>query len=405
MARVHGDCQWYSKSLARCEYPIVGNVPLWAVRGVAAREVAIDGDAEECRVYIEGDNVDDDDTMKVYTYEESARVAMATYAPNIPTEHVGTTERENNMAEERNGVTRPGAGTTGARVWDAADRISAAKNNPNSPDINPATKEEVQAACPDIKAATVSVEFSKWRKFFGLAPLRTAKPKEAPKGPRINPPAPYQETDVVNGYQLINNTWVPYTPPAPPPPPPVVTAPPPPPAPPAVPPPPPAAPVQTFAPPPAAPPPLPPPAPSSPVVQPSTASVQKQPPSKPPRIWKRGDTCNGHIFDGENWAPINAQKQPPAAPVVEAAPTPPPPPVAAPMPPPPAPAPVPPPAPVAPPQPAFKVGDVANGYQLTASGWVLLPVTPPPPPAGAPWTGQAAPVQGGPQIEVVGEDP
>jgi hypothetical protein len=284
--------------------------------------------------------------------------------------------------EERNGVTRPGAGSTGSVIWTKADELSAAKGDP-------CTKEEILAALPALKASTVSVEYSKWRKWYGLPAKRVARSKEGcavlatGSAPRMNPQPPYVESDVVNGYQLKDNAWVPYTPPAPAP----------------VPPPPPPVPV---APPPSFPPVAPPSPPPSPPAQLSTAAVQKQPPASGPRIWKKGDVVNGHMYDGENWVPVNTQRQPPVAPTVPAPPpvfsAPPPPPPPAPLPPPPpAPLPPPPPAPLPPPTPApvvppappaFKVGDRANGHVLTATGWVL----------------DAAPT-GAPAIEVVGEDP
>jgi hypothetical protein len=56
------------------------------------------------------------------------------------------------------------------------------------------------------------------------APPQAAPPAPPPAQPRINPPQPYQENDVViqpgqpSGYQLKGGQWVPYTPPPAPPP-------------------------------------------------------------------------------------------------------------------------------------------------------------------------------------------
>lgn len=395
-------CQWFSLSQQLCAFPFTTGqkLPFWAEDGSSARMLCAASDPKACGAYIAGDGIDD---MQIFTFDREAYTAITSEgmrsSVTLEQQQQNQESESTTMAgnEERNGVKRPNTGTTGGTIWEAADRISAEKSA-GKPDAIPATKDEVVAACPGVKPSTVSVEFSKWSKFYGLPPRRVSKPRSsstatAPAAqPRINPQPPYQEGDVVNGYQLRGNAWQPYTPPAPPAPPPA------PPAPPAVPPP--SAPsiVPAFA---AAPPP-----PAAP--QPTTAQVQKQPPQQAPRMWKKGDVVNGHLFDGDNWVPIPMQKQPPAAPpapppvaAVPALPVAPPPPPPAPVvaalpPPPPAPLTPPPPAPPAPPQ--YKIGDRANGFVLTASGWVPDTQQPPAPPA-APWAQQ------GPTIEVVGEEP
>ncbi len=62
-----------------------------------------------------------------------------------------------------NGVTRPKAGTTCARVWTICDEQSAAANAPAE-----RAKVIEQAITEGINAATVATQHGKWRKYHGL---------------------------------------------------------------------------------------------------------------------------------------------------------------------------------------------------------------------------------------------
>lgn len=62
-----------------------------------------------------------------------------------------------------NGVTRPKAGTTCARVWAICDEQSTAANAPAE-----RAKVIEQATAEGINAATVATQHGKWRKYHGL---------------------------------------------------------------------------------------------------------------------------------------------------------------------------------------------------------------------------------------------
>lgn len=78
-------------------------------------------------------------------------------APKAPKEKPAKVERT-----EQNGVTRPKPGTTGDKIWSAADTISTKQKRP-------ATVEEVQTALGDsVNEASLRTGFQRWRKFNGL---------------------------------------------------------------------------------------------------------------------------------------------------------------------------------------------------------------------------------------------
>lgn len=89
--------------------------------------------------------------------------------------------------DSKNGVTRPGAGTTTGKVWDIADKLGADRQAV----IKEATKR-------GVNLATIMTQYGKWRKYNGMEG-RTAKkavkkptpPKKAAKKPA--PPAPATE--------------------------------------------------------------------------------------------------------------------------------------------------------------------------------------------------------------------
>jgi hypothetical protein len=63
---------------------------------------------------------------------------------------------------KQNGVTRPGGGLTG-KVWECADRISAAVG---APAPRKQVMEELVAA--GVNQATIATQYGRWRKFNGL---------------------------------------------------------------------------------------------------------------------------------------------------------------------------------------------------------------------------------------------
>lgn len=81
--------------------------------------------------------------------------------------------------DERNGVTRPKAGTDTRRVWDKADELTAVKGST-------ASKEEVADALASLgmNKATVATQYSRWRKYHGLTGITVRGPRAStPKTP------------------------------------------------------------------------------------------------------------------------------------------------------------------------------------------------------------------------------
>jgi len=83
--------------------------------------------------------------------------------------------------DEKNGVTRPRAGTSTGKVWEIADAISQETKSP-------ADRKSVVAKCTEagINPSTAATQYGKWRKYHGLVAERapaaaaTATPAEAP---------------------------------------------------------------------------------------------------------------------------------------------------------------------------------------------------------------------------------
>ena len=76
---------------------------------------------------------------------------------------------------EQNGVSRPAAGTTTARVWEIADAMSTAAGVAveRKPVLNAAVAES-------INIATAATQYGKWRVFNGLGkPVKVAAPAAA----------------------------------------------------------------------------------------------------------------------------------------------------------------------------------------------------------------------------------
>lgn len=71
----------------------------------------------------------------------------------------------------QNGVTRPKAGTTTGKVWDACDALSAETGVP-------AIVGDVMKRATGIAEATVRTQYAKWRKYHGVTG-RAEKPASA----------------------------------------------------------------------------------------------------------------------------------------------------------------------------------------------------------------------------------
>jgi hypothetical protein len=93
----------------------------------------------------------------------------------------------------QNGVTRPGAGTTTARIWEIADMVSAQSGAF-------AKRGEVLkiAEAEGLNLTTAATQFGHWCKYNGVVPApKEAKAPKAPKEPKAprakkekNAPAP-----------------------------------------------------------------------------------------------------------------------------------------------------------------------------------------------------------------------
>lgn len=93
--------------------------------------------------------------------------------------------------DQKNGITRPAAGTMTGQIWDIADKLAAK---------GPVVRADVMeaAVAKDIAEATVATQFQRWRIYHGITTRSTRakaekKPKaKAPKAPKAKkaPPAP-----------------------------------------------------------------------------------------------------------------------------------------------------------------------------------------------------------------------
>lgn len=80
--------------------------------------------------------------------------------------------------DERNGVTRPKAGTQTGMVWDICDELSKAANAP-------AERKPVVDRCTaaGINPSTAATQYGKWRKYHGLVNERAAVSPKATATP------------------------------------------------------------------------------------------------------------------------------------------------------------------------------------------------------------------------------
>jgi len=93
---------------------------------------------------------------------------MAKNKAEAPAEEAAKPAVEKAPKDSKNGVTRPGEGTTCRRVWDIASKLSNEKKEW-------ATRKEVIEACVNagINKATAMTQYGKWCVYLG-------KPKAAP---------------------------------------------------------------------------------------------------------------------------------------------------------------------------------------------------------------------------------
>ena len=87
--------------------------------------------------------------------------------------------------EQRNGVSRPAAGSKTAQVWDIADKISAENKRP-------ALREEVMAAGEQagLNRGTIATQYARWTEFFGVTKEQRAAARDANKPAPAADPAP-----------------------------------------------------------------------------------------------------------------------------------------------------------------------------------------------------------------------
>ena len=91
------------------------------------------------------------------------------------TEHhkeVETKPEPASRLETRNDVSRPAPGGLTAKVWETADHLSQHHSRP-------ATRAEVGAALPDMSPGTISTQYARWRKFYGIPAVGRATNAEA----------------------------------------------------------------------------------------------------------------------------------------------------------------------------------------------------------------------------------
>jgi hypothetical protein len=89
--------------------------------------------------------------------------------------------KEPKVKDIQNGVTRPGAGTTTARIWEIADMVSAQSGAP-------AKRGEVLkiAEAEGLNLTTAATQFGHWCKYNGVVPApKEAKAPKEPKAPRV----------------------------------------------------------------------------------------------------------------------------------------------------------------------------------------------------------------------------
>lgn len=98
------------------------------------------------------------------------------------------TEKAEIVKDQKNGVTRPTAGTATGRVWKICDTIYA-----NATEENPITRARVikTAEAEEINVSTAATQYGRWRKYMGLereAPKAVVAAGEKPKSNKKSTP-------------------------------------------------------------------------------------------------------------------------------------------------------------------------------------------------------------------------
>lgn len=101
-------------------------------------------------------------------------------------------KKEKIKRAEKNGVSRPNAGTQTGNVWIIADKLSSKTNSP-------ATRKDVlaQAEKDGINKSTATTQYGLWRKFHGLSKeVPEAKEKAVKEPEKGKAPAASLEDDL-----------------------------------------------------------------------------------------------------------------------------------------------------------------------------------------------------------------
>lgn len=94
----------------------------------------------------------------------------------VPVAAVKQTKSANK--QQRNGITRPAAGTVTGNIWDVADGISVSQNGA------PAQIAQVKqhASLKDVNDHTIKTQYSRWRQFHGIKGRLQVVQAQSPEG-------------------------------------------------------------------------------------------------------------------------------------------------------------------------------------------------------------------------------
>lgn len=119
------------------------------------------------------------------------------------------TEKAEIVKDQKNGVTRPTAGTATGRVWKICDTIYA-----NATEENPITRARVikTAEAEDINVSTAATQYGRWRKYMGLE-RETPKAVVAAEGekPKCNKKSTPKADKVAAGAAVVEESPAPTT--------------------------------------------------------------------------------------------------------------------------------------------------------------------------------------------------
>ncbi len=92
------------------------------------------------------------------------------------------------VKDNKNGVTRPRAGTTTGRIWEISDDLSRKVGAPaKRSDVMDTAKSE------GINLSTAATQYGRWRRYHGLV---TERPKAASTAP-VEPAAVVEEAPII----------------------------------------------------------------------------------------------------------------------------------------------------------------------------------------------------------------